>query len=130
MISDVETSPVADLVMAILAVNQWRLDQSAGIYDSLKAHGLFEPETIATMQFAQLHAALKAAGYKKADFVIDLICDRLFDMAKKLSGDGAETFARLCASGDREAVRAFATTIKGVGPRVFENFWFLRTGRP
>ena len=116
---------VADLVMAMLAVNQWRLDQSAEIFDELKRGGLFSPQKISSMSHGELHTAIKAAKYSKADFVVDLICDRLFDMAEKLSADGEAELTSLCASGDKEAARRFAMKIKGVGPKVFENFWLL-----
>jgi hypothetical protein len=123
--TNTKVNRIADLTMAILAVNHWRLDQSADIYEGLEREGLFSTERILAMSHGQLHQALRAAGYKKAPYVVDLVCDRLFDMARKLGGENSAVFEQLCVGGNKESVEKFVVQIKGVGPKVFENFWLL-----
>ena len=119
------TNPVADLVMAILAVNQWTLAQSGAIFEGLKKENLFDPLTIQQMDDAELQIALKRAGYKKADFVVGLISSRLHDMAKKLAGDGEQDLRDLVLAKNKKELREFLMGIKGVGPKVYENFLLL-----
>lgn len=120
------TDPLADLVMAMLAVNQWRIEQSAAIFDSLKGEGLFDPKTILSKEHGELGESLRRAGYKKSAYVIDLLCDRLHDMALKFEGDGRRTFEMFCNNKDKAQLRELLLLINGVGPRVIENFFSLR----
>lgn len=124
--SDQSNNPFADLVMAMLAVNQWRLEQSWEIFSPLDASGLFDPNTILSMNHGQLKAALLNGGYKRPIFVVDLLCDRLFDMATKLSGEDGKKFEVFCIERNKEKLREMLLSIKGVGPKVFENFCLLR----
>lgn len=123
-----EQSAVTDLVMAILAVNQWRLDQSSEIYDGLLREGLFDPEKIQQMSDEDVFRALTSAGYKKSAYVKGLICDRLKDLAEKLSGSKRDYFHNLIHTGHSDELKAFVMDIKGVGPMVYENFCLLQKG--
>ena len=59
------TEPLADLVMAMLAVNNWRIEQSGTIFDGLISEGLFDPYSILSKEHGELGESLRRAGYKK-----------------------------------------------------------------
>jgi hypothetical protein len=47
-------------------------------------------------------------------------------MAAKLSGENGKNFDQFCAEGNKEKLKEMLLPIKGVGPKVFENFCLLR----
>ncbi|MFC1609534.1 hypothetical protein ACFL6C_01120 [Myxococcota bacterium] len=114
---------VENLVCAMLAVNNWPLEQAYALRENLEKEGLTDLARLRRMQHQEVFAALRRAGYTKADFVTGLLVERLQDMAEKLRGKLDEVDGLLKTDPDR--AETFLASIKGVGPVVIRNFLML-----
>ena len=70
-----------DLIVAMLAVNSWPLDKVADIYPGLTKQGLTDPGTIVAMKWHAVYTALVKAGYKRGDYIVGLLTERIMEAA-------------------------------------------------
>ncbi len=117
---------VGDLVCSMLAVNNWSLQRSLGIYSQLEDEGLFDLERLEAMDRTQIFASLDRAGYDKSGYVVGLLADRIKSMTEILAGDGIVKLRGAEVGHWPAHLDAFLLTIRGVGSVVLRNFKILR----
>jgi hypothetical protein len=118
--------PWLDLVVSILAVNTYSLEQAYRCVDGLRQRGLFDPSKLGAWDQPEIVRQLKLAGYERGEYMTNLFALRLMALGVYVSQNGIEISAAVISGGDRAAVQRFLTPVNGIGPKVLENFFLLR----
>ena len=121
--------PFVDLVMSILAVNNYSLEKVFGVRESLLQEGLFDPEKFTSFKPTDIYAKLVAAGYDRGEFLTWLFTERLCSLGELISRQGVETFRQGLSGTDLKGIGSFLKPVKGVGPVVLRNYACLRDFR-
>jgi hypothetical protein len=124
--SSKHTNPWADLVIAMLSVNNYPLDRTFALFDKLEAEGLFDPSVLASATASEVACKLGAAGYNRGDTMTAIFTDRLLSLGALAKRESPSVCQRTLEGRVREDVENLLADVKGVGPRVLENFFLLR----
>ena len=116
-----------DLVVAMLAVNRWTLDRAVSLTNGLREAGLSDPAAVRSMSVDEVAARLAKAGYKRGQYMEQLLATRIGSAAEMLDEHGIRRVTELERRGDKNAIRDFLITVKGVGPEVANSFLILRS---
>lgn len=114
-----------DLVTAMLAVYQYSLEKVDGYASSLEAEGLFNPDKLSQYNHEEVFSRLEKAGYKRGELNA-IFTDRLRAMGEHVKKTDKKGYEKILASKDKQAIERLLKPIKGVGPKVIENFFTLR----
>jgi hypothetical protein len=117
-------NPWADLVIAMLSVNNYPLTKVCKLYDALKANGLFDPRNLACWSCEDIAGRLGAAGYDRGAVLTAFFTDRLSSLGRL--ADELEVNERILTKGTRTEVAELLRRVKGVGPKVLKDFFTLR----
>ena len=118
--------PWADLVIALLSVNNYSLEKTLGLFDRLAEAELFDPAKLEIWSLSEISRRLEQAGYDRGPVLTQIFADRLSELGVFLATHGIQGCERLLFSGSRGEITALLSPAKGVGPRVLENFFLLR----
>ncbi len=127
--SEIVTGPWADLVMAMLSVNNYPLERTFALFDALQAQGLFDPAVLNEAPSASIAKKLGAGGYNRGDTMTAIFTDRLVSLGAFLGSGSIGQYTEILEHGSCDEVRRMLAPVKGVGPRVLENFFLLRGDR-
>lgn len=114
-----------DLVTAMLAVYQYSLEKVDSFAPGLREAGLFEPENLAQYEHEEIFTRLEQAGYKRGELNA-IFTDRLRSMGAYVMITGKTHCETVLSGEDKQALEKLLKPIKGVGPKVIENFFTLR----
>ena len=120
------TENIADLVAALLCVNQYPLHRAVALVPALKAAGLLDPATVNALSQDALVAALRAAGYDRGGFV-PILAFRMYPLMEALAAGQLDPLADAARSGDKAAFAATLGAVHGYGPRTIDLAWTLWT---
>ena len=115
-----------DLVVSILAVNQYSLERTYALLHGLQEHKLTDPLILAGEQPDELKNRLSAAGCDRGDFMTKLFAERLSALGALIQAKGITECETIMRSGDAKAIEALLLPVKGIGPVVLRNFYTLR----
>lgn len=121
-----DTSPWADLVIAILSVNNYPLDKTFALFEALKKNGLFDPACLAESSPADIARKLGSAGYNRGDTMTAIFTERLISLGQLAIRARVEDCVRILSTGYPEEVTSLLSGVKGVGPKVLANYFILR----
>lgn len=121
-----ETNPWADLVIAILSVNNYPLEKTFALFESLEDNGLFDPTVLAGLSATDVARKLGAAGYNRGDTMTAIFTERLSSLGQLTSSVPVESASRILKTGDHKEVSSLLSSVKGIGPKVLANFFLLR----
>ena len=121
-----ESDPWADVVIAMLSVNNYPLDKTFSLFDQLRANRLFDPSFLAASDAAELARRLGAAGYDRGTTMTEIFADRLLALGHLAESLRIDACTRILTKGSRDEVSSLLGSVKGVGPKVLENFFVLR----
>lgn len=122
-----DTAPFTDLILAILAVNGWTLEKTGALLNGLQSHGLTTPSVIVGRDYGQNATALENAGYRRGDYMVSLLTDRIIAAAKTWSEHNLEpALSAAEIQRDAKAIAALIEPIHGVGKTVISNYLLLR----
>ena len=108
----------------MLSVNNHPLDKTIVLFDQISASGLFELSNYQTWDGSEIARRLFAAGYDRGPGLTRLLAERLASL-KCLSQDQSAC-EHILSTGSRQAVRDLLARVRGVGPRVLDNYLLLR----
>ena len=117
---------VADLVAALLTVNQYPLDRAVSHMPAFKAAGLLDPAHVAALKQEELIAALNQAGYARGGFV-PILAFRLYPLMDAIAEGRLDGLNDAAGRGDKDAFFAALTALHGFGPRTAATAWELWT---
>jgi endonuclease III-like uncharacterized protein len=125
----IEDEIVADLIVALLTVNQWTVGQAAALLSSLRSNGLLDLSSIHRLSQDDIATRLAASGYQRGGFMCRLMADRIRCVAEALRAGTLETLLKCEQSDDRDGMTRCLLPLKGVGPQVVAVFLALRDDR-
>lgn len=120
-----DLNPFSDLIIAMLAVNNFTLERAYSLRDSLDEQGLLNVQTIAELSIEELSSALARAGYRRGSFMNPLFAERIRKVAVEAVRQG-KGLKDVLISGDRANVEAALLPLPGIGPTVIRNYLLLR----
>jgi hypothetical protein len=120
-----KSNPWPDLVVAMLSVNNYPLTKTFSIYRGLDANGLFDPRNIAEWDQNEIARRLKESGYDRGVTLNAMLADRILSL-RSLTID-VESSEIILARGSKAEVAELLKRTKGIGPRVLENFFLMRS---
>lgn len=118
--------PWADLVIALLSVNNYPLEKTFDLFKGLAEAGLFEPARLAAWDLAEISRRMGQAGYDRGPAMTQIFAERLSGLGHFLSAHGLLECEEVLGTGSRAEITALLTPAKGIGPRVLQNFFLLR----
>jgi hypothetical protein len=120
----------ADLVIAMLAVNNYTLEKTYAHVEALQELGLLSPDNLAAWEPAEVAQRLGKAGYDRGQVLNGMLAERLCALGAFVVGRDGRQCASLLRQGQREAAARLLSTVKGVGPVVLRSYFDLRGDRP
>ena len=120
--------PWADLVVALLSVNNYPLEKTFGLLDPLRENRLCDPAFLGSCDAAEIARRLNAAGYRRGATMLAIFTDRLASLGLLATTQSIESSTRILTTGSRDAVSSLLAPVKGIGPRVLATFFLLRDG--
>lgn len=118
---------VADLITAILAVNQYPLERAAAHMPAFKDRGLLDPGRVIAMKYDDLVQAINDAGYQRGGFV-RVIARRLYPIMEAIRSGKLDHVAAAARAGNKSAFISALSSTYGFGPRTAATAWMLWTG--
>lgn len=115
-----------DLVVSVLSVNQYTLSNTYKSLQSLEDIGLFKPENLTNWDVDKIEENLKKGGCDRGIFMTGLFAARLFALGGLLSSRGIKEVEAILLSHDKKAIEELLLPVKGIGPKVLQNFFALR----
>jgi len=116
-----------DLVVSVLAVNNYSLDKAYRLCGRLQKLGLFDLSTVSgdPLSAGEIRAKLIAAGYCRGEYIETLISKRIERIFGSIKDRGCADFL-LSLDCDSDLVAQRLSGLYGVGPRVVSNFIHLQ----
>jgi len=108
----------------MLGVNNYPLTKLFELHDALEANGLFDPRNLAGWDHGEVARRLGAAGYRRGNVMTAIFVERLSSLGAL--ADNREAYEQILSKGTRDEVERLLRRVKGVGPRVLDNFMGLR----
>ena len=122
--------PWEDLVVSILAVNQYSLERTYGFLDALREKKVTDPLSLARWEPQEIENKLKASGCDRGLFMTKLFAERLSALGELIRTRGLDECEKILRSGDGHAIEGLLLPVKGIGPVVLRNFYSLREITP
>lgn len=119
-------SPWEDLVISILAVNQYSLEKTYPCKHGLQAQELTVPAKLMGLAPEEIERRLRAAGCDRGDFMTALFAKRIFALAEYARSVGIEHSSDILSGKSRQKIEQFLEPVSGIGPVVLRNFFLLR----
>jgi 3-methyladenine DNA glycosylase/8-oxoguanine DNA glycosylase len=116
---------VLDLLVSMLAVAGWSADRVYALREQLSAEHLDDPAVLPGLSEEEIARRINRAGYVRGDYITGLMTERIRALAKALGAAGADQLLAW-ERNDQDALAAWLSTIKGVGPTVIRTFRVLR----
>jgi len=119
-------SPWEDLVISVLAVNQYSLEKTYACKEGLQTQELTTPATLLELAPAEIERRLKAGGCDRGAFMTNLFAKRLAALGAHVRSVGIEKSTIILAGISRQKIEQFLEPVNGIGPVVLRNFFLLR----
>ncbi len=119
-------NPWEDLVVSMLSVNNWSLEKTYYFLDNLRAQGLFDPNRLGSLDQDEIVTRLRKAGYDRGTFMNNLFALRLGCLGQSVKRQGILECTNRLSGNVRPDIEVFLASVKGIGPVVIANFFFLR----
>jgi len=116
---------VADLVMAILAVNGWTIDRVYSLREGLKAETLLSLKDLSRSSIQEIANKLNVAGYTRGEYMCALLAHRLKALTISFDSQFERELLNALKARRIEDVEKFLVAIHGVGPSVVRSFKVL-----
>lgn len=119
-------SPWDDLVVSILAVNQYTLERTYPLLQGLRREKLTDPPSLGRWESQEIETKLRAAGCDRGPFMTKLFAERLSALGALVRTKRVIDCEEILRSKDARAIEALLLPVKGIGPVVLRNFYTLR----
>jgi len=119
-------SPWEDLVISVLAVNQYSLEKTYACKEGLQTQELTTPATLLELAPAEIERRLKAGGCDRGAFMTNLFAKRLAALGAHVRSVGIEKSTIILAGISRQKIEQFLEPVNGIGPVVLRNYFLLR----
>ena len=107
-------------------MNRYSLERTYSSFERLREQGLVDPNQLVCLGPGEIVARLKSAGYDRGPFMTNLFALRLCNLGMLIELRGVEACTKILSSADKTAIKELLLPVNGIGPKVIENFVFLR----
>lgn len=114
-----------DLVIALLSIYGYSLEKVDSFAPGLEQQGLFDPVQLVKMSHEDIFKALEKGGYKRGE-LNGIFTDRLLALGAFIQTQGQASAEKILKGKDAKKIEAVLMPIKGVGPKVIDNYLLLR----
>lgn len=121
-----QDGPWDDLVISILAVNQYSLERTYVLLQGLREQKVTDPNSLASWGPEEFEMRLRAAGCERGSFMTNLFAQRLAALGALVRRIGIVECEKVIGSRDARAIENLLLPVKGIGPVVIRNFYSLR----
>jgi|SRR5215469_4254572 len=118
-----------DLILSMLSVNNYSLERTYLAVETLRNEGLFRPENLMRWSLGEIEERLQRGGYDRGKFMTTLFASRILSLGVFVKSRGPEQCEAILQKGDSSEIKGFLSNVKGIGPKVLDNFHLLRKGR-
>ena len=118
--------PWEDLVISILSVNNWSLEQTYRSIGGLRKEGLVDPRSLVKWDQTEIVERLKSAGYDRGPFMTNLFALRLANVGALIRSRGLHECSEVISGRNPRAVEELLLPVNGIGPKTIANFCLLR----
>ena len=115
-----------DLVVAILAVNNYSLEKAYGLRTGLKKQGCFDPAKVRSWSHEEAVRHLVQAGYDRGATMNSIFAGRVQELAIFEESQVLVQAWKHLALGQKTDADRILLSIPGVGPTVLGHFWALQ----
>ena len=115
-----------ELIVCILAVNQYSLEKAYGLSERLREQGLLSPANLAAFTVPEIAGKLRKSGYDRGAYLTHLIAERLAALGAFIGSTGVEECEALLKTKDKTSISRVLLGVHGIGPVVLRNFFSLR----
>ena len=115
-----------DLVVSILAVNQYSLERIFPLLDRLRGQQLTNPFVLVCEDVDNIDSRLRASGFDRGAFMTRLFAQRLASLGSLIRAKGVSEFELILKGSNKTAIKELLLPVKGIGPVVLRNFFILR----
>ncbi|MBD2135094.1 hypothetical protein H6F47_22415 [Sphaerospermopsis sp. FACHB-1094] len=115
-----------DLVISILSVNQYTLSKTYANTESMREIGLFNPENLKQWDIQEMNQRLRQGGCERGSFMTNLFAERLTALGILIANQGINNCEKILSSRDKKLITDFLMPVKGIGPKVIQNFFLLQ----
>ena len=123
---NVKTSNIwHDLVVSMLAVYNYTVEKVDAYSAGFEKQGLFDPNKIKQMNHEEIFTALEKAGYTRGNLNA-IFTERLQALGEYIEKKGKAHCEAILKSKNKDSITELLNPIKGVGPKVIENYLELR----
>lgn len=127
---DLAQDDLEAIVVAVLAVNSFSLEQAHRLLPAFRLAGLLQPRKVADMDLGNLIVALGTAGFQRGG-LMGLMANRYQSVMKEIARGKLDDLSDLLKSGNTEAATNLLLQVKGVGPSVAANaIMLIKSSRP
>lgn len=119
-------SPWEDLVISVLAVNQYSLEKTYACKQGLQEQELTDPSALSQLSQREISSRLRTGGCDRGEFMTDLFAKRLSALGEHVRSVGVEQSSDILAGKSRHKIEHFLEPVNGIGPVVLRNFFLLR----
>lgn len=114
-----------DLVVSMLAVYNYTLEKVDTYSAGFEKQGLFEPDKIKKMSHEEIFDALEKSGYKRGNLNA-IFTERIQALGEYIEKKGKDHCESILKSKNKKSITELLNPIKGIGPKVIENYFELR----
>ncbi len=104
--------PWDDLVVSILAVNQYSLEKTFAVVGGLRAAKVTDPASLLLWSVEEMTEKLKAAGCDRGTFMTTLFAQRLGALGELIRNKGVAQCEAVLSSGDRHSIETKGACIR------------------
>ena len=112
-----------EVVVALLAVNNYPLDKAWKLLPALREAGLTKPESVPS-DAGEATVKLAAAGYDRG-LLTSMFAERIQGLMQAAQSGDLDGLEGLVREGKKAEAAAVLCKVKGIGPRVAETAWML-----
>lgn len=112
------------LLMAVLAVNNYRLEKAWALLPRMRELGLTDPARVAAMDMPATIEALTGAGYDRKSLTW-MFAERVMALMAAIHGGELAGLDEAIAAKDKARATELLDRVRGVGPTVIQNAWAL-----
>jgi hypothetical protein len=123
---DRKDCPWDDLVISILAVNQYSLERTYSLLQSLRDQKVTDPQVLVREGTDRIARRLRDAGCDRGPFMTNLFAERLAALGAFIRAHGIAECETIIGSRDAKRIKELLLPINGIGPVVLKNYFLLR----
>ncbi|MFL6437695.1 MAG: hypothetical protein ACJ71Q_08960 [Terriglobales bacterium] len=115
-----------DLIVSMMAVNNYSLEKAFAHLHGLQQNGLLEPKNLISWKSEEIETQLKEAGFNRGSFMNRQMAQRMSSLGRFLETKGIAECESVLKSRDSSTIKILLLTVNGIGERVVESFFLLR----